>query len=292
MRRYWTPETIVAALQRYARRNGRSPTMNEWRLAPRSYSAARPWRPTAKVIISRFGTWNAASRPRVLSPARKVAGRLSCAAAASTRSATTTSGSAPPRAPAPVVRAGACAMPGGLRPQTSASACGSCTRSAAPRVFVLAAAPRVTCAIGSVARPASPRCARITAAGPGPTDDLYSRPPDATAARAIRRRVLASVRAPPAAARRARRHRGAARRSGGRGARGRARGAADVRGARAAGRGRGARARAGARRARPRRGRPAPQADRSRRAARSGAPTSDARSRRSSTARPGPTSRS
>lgn len=50
----WTPDAIVAAMQEWARTNGRAPTAREWWGAKNGYH-----RPSTTVVRKRFGSWNA-----------------------------------------------------------------------------------------------------------------------------------------------------------------------------------------------------------------------------------------
>jgi hypothetical protein len=63
---HWTPETIVAALQRWAQVNGRPPTQHDWR-------NRHPDRmhPSASVAANHFGSWSAALRAAGLTPATR-----------------------------------------------------------------------------------------------------------------------------------------------------------------------------------------------------------------------------
>jgi hypothetical protein len=51
----WTPDRVIQALRREARRRGRAPTISEWRRQTRS-------RPSAQIAAALFGTWNDALR--------------------------------------------------------------------------------------------------------------------------------------------------------------------------------------------------------------------------------------
>jgi hypothetical protein len=58
---YWTPERIIVALRRHAKRWGSPPTMAQWQSAPerdwRGYKRRR--RPTAATVQAVFGSWSA-----------------------------------------------------------------------------------------------------------------------------------------------------------------------------------------------------------------------------------------
>jgi hypothetical protein len=54
----WTPQAVIEALQRDARRRGRPPTMSEWETSPRPFRAGRR-RPTSQTVKTVLGSWTA-----------------------------------------------------------------------------------------------------------------------------------------------------------------------------------------------------------------------------------------
>lgn len=73
---HWTPERIVAALQREAKRRGRAPTCKEW-MKPngRPLRFGKPWtpghRPTTATVVRVFGSWTAGLAAAGLEPKRR-----------------------------------------------------------------------------------------------------------------------------------------------------------------------------------------------------------------------------
>jgi hypothetical protein len=64
VRRRWTDAEITRKLKADARRRKRLPTVDDWRKATRS-------RPSARTVISRFGSWPAALEAADLKPTRR-----------------------------------------------------------------------------------------------------------------------------------------------------------------------------------------------------------------------------
>jgi hypothetical protein len=79
---YWTRERVIASLQRWANRRGRTPMLREWEIGNRPTSSGwtkpRKDRPSAYTVRVVFGSWSAAIDAAGLPPARPWATKQYC----------------------------------------------------------------------------------------------------------------------------------------------------------------------------------------------------------------------